>query len=790
MHDPWSWRSDSAASSDDERRSRLARFGPPLAIALAAFAVRALPWRSVFDAGRVVFPDNDAYYHARRIFYTVVRFPEFLGFDPYLNYPHGGEPIWSPLFDFAVAVLARFTVGADLPALERLVVWIPPALGAATAVLAASLAKAHFGRGAAWLAGGLVALLPANFVYSRIGFLDHHAAVALVGVALLGVGMRWLAGGARPSAPPGPTPRLALASGGLVGFALLLWPGMILDVALFGAGCLALLVTRPRAGDARRVALAGALAHGLAALLVAPFAWGREWQAWGSFTPVVLSSFQPAVLLAAAAGFGAVALALRPVEGSASPALRIALVLACGGVLLAAAVLAVPDLDLRSAWGDVWRWFAKEERFQVTVSESRPLLFYRPGRLSFGLAIAQLSLLFFLAPILLGAAAWRLRRTPARPDAALLLAWTAVFFAASLVQIRFTNSLAVPFALLVGWSGPPLVRGIVRRAGGGRRAAGIAGGALLLVLLAPALASYATYLRSQWRWLEGRPPERTGREGRRLQLLEVADWLRENTEPTSGWLDASVRPEYAVLSHWADGHVLEYVARRPTVVDNFGDDLGEENFVLSEEYYLAEEPRASEILDRLGARYAIFEHREIGSRRDVAPGAILARLYFGDGSAGATSVALEGTRPRSVGQALAAVERHRLVFETAPRRGRGRRAAFKVYEHVRGALLAGAAAPGAPVEARLELETNRGRRFEFVATGRADAGGRFGLRFPYATQGSPTGLRSAVEVELRSGDGVARVSVRERDVRDGRVVEVPAFAGAYSGARSPGEASR
>jgi hypothetical protein len=232
------------------------------------------------------------------------------------------------------------------------------------------------------------------------------------------------------------------------------------------------------------------------------------------------------------------------------------------------------------------------------------------------------------------------------------------------------------------------------------------------------------------------------------------------------------------------------VARRPTVVDNFGDDLGEENFALSEEYYLAEEPRASEILDRLGARYAIFEHRAIGSRRDVEPGAILARLYFGDGSAGETSVALEGTRPRSVGRAAAAVERHRLVFETAPLRGRGRRAAFKVYEHVRGALLAGAAAPGALVEARLGLETNRGRRFEFVATGRADAAGRFGLRFPYATQGSPTGVRSAAEVELRSGDGVARVTVRERDVREGRVVEVPAFAGTYSGALSPGDASR
>jgi dolichyl-diphosphooligosaccharide--protein glycosyltransferase len=777
MDDPLRRRSeDPAGSSDPDPGSRLARFGPPLALGLAAFALRALPWRSQFDAGRIVFHDNDAYYHARRIFYTVVRFPELLRSDPYLNFPHGGEPIWSPLFDFAAALLVRLTVGADLPAMERLLVWLPPALGAATVVLAWWTARACFGRGAAWLAGGLVAVLPAHFLYSRIGFVDHHAAVALVGAALLAVALRWARSGAGPPAAGGPGAGLALASGVLVAIALLLWPGMILDAALFGAACLALVLTRRRADDARRVALAGALAHGLAALLVAPFAWGREWQAWGSFTPVVLSSFQPAVLLAAAAGFAALAVALRRVEGSARPARRIALVLAAGGVILGGAVLAVPDLDLASAWRDVWRWFAKEERFQVTVSESRPLLFYRPGRLDFGFALSQLSLLFFLAPVLFGAAAWRLRRSPARPELALLVAWTAVFLGASLVQLRFTNSLAVPFALLVGWSGPPLVRGIVRRAGGGRRAAGLAGGVLLLVLLAPSLVSYATYLRSQRLWLEGRPPQRTGREERRLQLLEVADWLREHTEPTSGWLDASLRPEYAVLSHWSDGHVLEYVARRPSVVDNFGDDLGEENFALAEEYYLADEPRGSEILDRLGARYAIFEHRAVASRREAAPDALLARLYFADGAAGATSVTLEGSRPRAVRRPVAAVERHRLVFETAPKRGGGRLAAFKVYEHVRGALLAGAAASGAPVEARLELETNRGRRFEFVATGRADAAGRFGLRFPYATQGSATALRSAAEVELRSGDGVARVVVRERDVREGRRVEVPAFA--------------
>ena len=44
--------------------------------------------------------------------------------------------------------------------------------------------------------------------------------------------------------------------------------------------------------------------------------------------------------------------------------------------------------------------------------------------------------------------------------------------------------------------------------------------------------------------------------------------------------DAAIAHEYGVMAHWTDGHVIEYVAQRPTIVTNFGDDLGESyNFV-------------------------------------------------------------------------------------------------------------------------------------------------------------------------------------------------------------------
>ena len=70
---------------------------PAALLFLLAVAVRALPWARVFSGERVYFYVNDAYYHARRILWSAEHFPAALNFDPFVNYPHGGEPIWPPL---------------------------------------------------------------------------------------------------------------------------------------------------------------------------------------------------------------------------------------------------------------------------------------------------------------------------------------------------------------------------------------------------------------------------------------------------------------------------------------------------------------------------------------------------------------------------------------------------------------------------------------------------------------------------------------------------------------------
>ena len=106
-----------------------ARWLAPTALFVAALAIRALPWRTVFVGDTVLLFDHDAYYHLRRIVWSVVHFPRVLDFDSYLNFPEGARAIWTPCFDWLVALLALpFAEPRQLASIERVAVWAPPLL--------------------------------------------------------------------------------------------------------------------------------------------------------------------------------------------------------------------------------------------------------------------------------------------------------------------------------------------------------------------------------------------------------------------------------------------------------------------------------------------------------------------------------------------------------------------------------------------------------------------------------------------------------------------------------------
>jgi asparagine N-glycosylation enzyme membrane subunit Stt3 len=108
----------------------------------------------------------------------------------------------------------------------------------------------------------------------------------------------------------------------------------------------------------------------------------------------------------------------------------------------------------------------------------------------------------------------------------------------------------------------------------------------------------------------------------RRSFAQAAVWLRENSPPTAGFLDAAVAPEYGVLAFWTHGHLVEYVARRPSIVNNFGDDLGGTNFLESYRFFQAGDAEAREIGSRLGVRYVLMRTK----RNSPAPDSMAARM--------------------------------------------------------------------------------------------------------------------------------------------------------------------
>ncbi len=741
-----------------------ARCLAPAALFVVAVAIRALPWRTVFVGDAVLLFDHDAYYHLRRIVWSVVHFPRVLDLDSYVNFPDGGRAIWTPCFDWLVALLALpFADPGRFGSIERVAVWVPPLLGGATVVALHGLARRHFDAGTALLAGALLAVLSGHFWYSQLGFVDHHAAEALTATWLLAATMAFLDREARAESLAAAATAVGLA----LAAALLVWPGSILYVAIAEAGLLAALLTRP--GSTRALAFARAFTGvqivALAAIL--PLAAAAGPTRFGPWSPLVLSSFQP-LAFGALAGVGAACVGLwRRWPSLADGPLRRAALLAAAALLVAAAFL--PEV-LRGA-ADAWAWLGRRESFQAQVAESQPLLLQASG-LGIDVAVARLSWFVLASPLaLLAAAGWAWRR-PVRAPLLVWIAWTAALLVVTLLQRRFFNAFSVCVALLFAWSVRAVYDWLVQALSGrsaARRGAVGALAAAVLACLVPVAGSYRLPVAALFDDRDRGPVHVPPSLVRRRAMLDLAIWMSRRTPATAGWLDPARRPGYGVLGPWEIGHILQYVARRPTVVDNFGDDVSEAGFERARRYFASEEAAASELLDELGVRYVVAQREPpfLGA----APGerSMFASLFYFDGSESDAEV---GTR---LGARVPALERHRLVYESTLQLAAAPDAPpfYKVFEHVAGASVEGRARPLASVEARLELRTNRHRQLVYRQTTRADALGRYRLRLPYANRGAPPSVRTAPAWEIACGGDRASLVVDEPQVRSGAALAGP-----------------
>jgi dolichyl-diphosphooligosaccharide--protein glycosyltransferase len=710
---------------------------------LVAFLVRCLPFTSVFVGERINFVSFDAYYHLRRVRYALGDSPLPLEFDPYVHFPSGGEPIWPPLFDaFLCALVRPFATHADKLRVEQLLVWVPPLLGACTVVVLFYFAKRHFGLATAWLSSLLLCVLPAHFYYSRLSFLDHHVAVGLLSTLLLAGSMELLrAEAARPEERHRQL-WISLFLGAICALNLLIWPGTILHLATLEVGLITVLLFRAARGEASGLAASLAIKSLVALALILPFSATNTWSQWGDYSAVVLSRFQPWFFAALALYYASCVSFWHLTRKRRSFGGRVAATFGIGAAILGGSVILLPDLLV--AISEAWSWMSREDLFQSGVAESTPL-FGSGERVSVKLAERLFLHFVYVFPIALVAIAWVHRRHEDAGARLLLCGWGLVFAVATLAQHRFHNTLSIVFALVIGWMLARLIawlRGLEAALLRGSLLALLAGAAFFPASLA--FWYYLPMIQNDYRALRGKEIKLPAREELQLLHHELAEWLREHTPPTRGLYDATESPEYGVLAPWGIGHTIKYVGERPTVVDNFGDDVGREQFALAMTFSDLRPEAAARLLDDLKVRYVVL-------RRKLSRAGLHRRMFVRED---------------------AMLPHFRLVFESSPR-PRFRRPEYKIFEYVKGARVVGHAEPGAEVQAALAYSTNRARRGVMRATTRADPEGVYRLVLPYANHAAPGSIRPGAEYSLESGGRRAPLVIGDAQVALGHEVAGP-----------------
>lgn len=719
--------------------------------------MRALAGQEAFSGPHVVLPIGDAYYHARLALYTAQHWPSVLRFDPLLSFPDGSWVPWPPLHTWLVGGLARLG-GGDAAAVERVALWLPPALGAAT-VLPVFAAATRLGSGATGLAAAvLFAVLPAQIQYSQAGNIDHHCTVALLGAVWLAAALA----AARHEAPRGDLGARGAApeaSGWLAQIGvtlartgvLLTWPGSLAYVAVADGTQLAVLTLLGRRSALAAHALGLAASAAVAALAVPRLGppVGGPWSA------IALSWLHVAVLAALAAGAAACAGAERawPATGAGPRAARGAVI----ALVLLAAALLVPGP--RDALLSALVFVGQSEPWAALNAEQLPLV--RPRVAGGWLApITHYGGFAYAIPLLPLAALARARDPRRRGPALVLAGWTAGFGALAVFQIRYGNEFAAPAAVGIAVGVGMAWRRLASHRGTGPTLARVALAAGVALAALPLVANPLAQLR----WLASAPPN----EGDpRLAtptgtLHRFAESVRATTPETAGFENPAERPAYGILAPPNVGHLLHWVARRATASDNFGPYAGSRHFHDARAFsWLESEDDAVALAERLHTPYVMTA--EFGT---VPPRSLAHRLHREDGRTTANGVRWEHFRLVTEGPAGGA-PLALLVGAPAPPGA----IPYKLFEIVPGAVIEATAPPGTLVEARLTIETPTGRRFLYRAVAAADAAGIARLRVPYATDGDgPTRARGLWRIQI--GDAVVELSVPDAAVRSGSILRV------------------
>ena len=563
--------------------------------AVAGVALRLGTYRQLQDGPRTRAVSSDDYYHLRRARFAVAHFPRTVFFDPLMNFPAGGIPIWPPIFDLALATPSLLLHGPQAPgnAIEREAAWVPLAFAAGTIVLAGFLGRRVYGVRAGVVTALFLAVAPAHILWSQYGHVEQHVAESFFGVAVL---LAWLVSRDRTEEPG--NARREAAAGAVLALAVLAWQGAVFWGAIF-ALALVLESLRSRATVFRAAVLTLGLPAALVALATA--AWTRGIQM--PFTYVSFGYFQPVFLAALAAGVVLLDTIIGVLRRSILP--RGLFLRAAFLALTLVAVLPFARPILESFVGGIGYvaghtrevsgrggYVSYPSSWLKGIFEARPL--FADGVFP---PIRQLSLALFFVPVAIFA--WTRRALAGRRTGVhvTLAVWGVVTVFLAVAQ-RVNVYYAVPLCALSLVEAARLAAAVARRRSrrGARPSRTRIAAAVVIVLALPMLAGIREELSA----------ERVAGS----DLFATLGWMRRALPRPVDAYDArllslpgppGLSRADSVLAPWSLGHLILYEAELPVVANNFG-----YGFLDSIRFFLARsEEEALEIARRHRVRWVV-----------------------------------------------------------------------------------------------------------------------------------------------------------------------------------------
>ncbi len=746
-------------------------------ILLSAFSVRTMPFvDGIFAGDTVIFCDTDPYYHMRRVEHLLTHDFQLIEFDYYLNYPEGGVSFWPPGFEMLLALCIRvFSGGAtERAVIEPIVCWLPPLLGALTAIPVWAAARRLFGPVAGVVAALIVAFIPGHIVYSQVGKVDQHVAEGFTAMLLYAWFFRLMA----TQHDNHRRWMMPLAGGFFVWLAYVMWSGATLYlVPLFAAaGILLLLVPSTRFAVYVRESTLFSLSAFMWMLYPCLTSWwGRQWL----FAHDALSLLQLVFLGIATLFFSGLWLlsgswrGLQPAQLAAMPVRMRSLAVYMAGFLMLAGMVVASAPDASRALQEGMRLLLKKgdasyHIWLTTIAEYSPLWVVDNGRVVWGQIVGNLTRWVYAVPVMLVVLGWRVWRLP---DAVVRM--SSLTLAVLTVFLGLINMQQSRYSYVFG--------GMVAVCAAG-----------LLALLYRWLAQHEDFIRVQLpealrcqlvRLKECLPFTRWPRMTTALCMAvlsgmwllhecrlvtesmffiggrsilspaeyELLVWLRHNTPTPGNFARPQDKPAYGIMNIWDWGHFIEYVAQRPAAVNPYG--MGIDKMVAF--YLCPAETQANAQMEALQCRYVLTSDplMMVDSLRKLSmqyPGETYRLLGWEPGriripkeeflqTMGVKLHLHDGAKPVIPDLDVEGLEHYRLVYETPEMSeitysgGPVQVAKQKVFEYVRGARLRGRGKPHELVAVFLKRTSNIGREFLYQNLFVADAEGNFELVLPYST---------------------------------------------------------